>query len=93
MDVFNEGKFQGSKFSLLLFLAGIYSSISVCASLVQEKLLKDAPSLMIANVINYRYVAFLIASHCAGSCDCVMKVQPNWLKVSQMHLHVAHSSL
>ncbi len=38
---------------LMVVCAGIYSSISTCTSLWQERMLKDSPSLMVANIINY----------------------------------------
>lgn len=48
-----SGAIKGSILESLVYLASIYSIISVIASLAQEKLLKDSKSLMVANIINY----------------------------------------
>ena len=40
-------------FWLMIGCAVLYSSISTCASLWQEKMLKESPNLMVANIINY----------------------------------------
>jgi hypothetical protein len=48
-----NGTVKGSLFELLMYLSISYSLISVAASLSQEKLLKDAKSLMTVNIINY----------------------------------------
>jgi len=53
MQVVSTGTLQGSRLAVLLYLSVLYSSISVTASLSQEKLLKDAKTVMSANIINY----------------------------------------
>ena len=49
-DVYNDNNMQQ-----LLVLAAICSCLSVSSSLLQEKLLKEAPNLMAANVVNYSF--------------------------------------
>ena len=48
-----NNSFGNSTFSSLVYLSGIYTVISVSASLSQEKLLKNSQSVMSANVVNY----------------------------------------
>jgi len=51
--VYLEGSFMSSQLCTLVVWASLYSTISAVASLWQEAMLKESPTVMQANVINY----------------------------------------
>jgi hypothetical protein len=60
-----RGSFSGSNFSKLLYLTTLYSTLSVAASLLAEKLLKDSTTVMSANIFNYS-IGFVL--QCSAMC-------------------------